>query len=75
MQIDVVNMEGQKVGQMELADEVFGCKVREHLLWESVKAQRAAQRASSASKPAGARKSLQSTAPRQPARCARHVPR
>ena len=31
MQIDVVNMEGQKVGQMELADEVFGCKVREHL--------------------------------------------
>jgi large subunit ribosomal protein L4 len=45
MQIDVVNMEGQKVGQMELADEVFGCKVREHLLWESVKSQRAAQRA------------------------------
>jgi large subunit ribosomal protein L4 len=44
MQIDVVNMEGQKVGQMELADEVFGCKVRENLLWESVKAQRAAQR-------------------------------
>jgi large subunit ribosomal protein L4 len=45
MQIDVVNMEGEKVGQMELADEVFGCKVREHLLWESVKAQRAARRA------------------------------
>jgi large subunit ribosomal protein L4 len=45
MQIDVVNMEGQKVGQMELADEVFGCKVREHLLWEMVKAQRAAGRA------------------------------
>jgi large subunit ribosomal protein L4 len=30
---------------MEVADEVFGCKVREHLLWESVKAQRAARRA------------------------------
>ena len=45
MQIDVVNMEGQKVGQMELADEVFDCKVREHLLWEMVKAQRAAGRA------------------------------
>ncbi|MGA7742053.1 MAG: 50S ribosomal protein L4 [Polyangia bacterium] len=45
MQIDVVNMEGQKVGQMELADEVFGCKVREHLLWETVKAQQAARRA------------------------------
>ena len=45
MQIDVVNMEGEKVGQMELADEVFGCKVREHLLWEMVKAQQAARRA------------------------------
>jgi large subunit ribosomal protein L4 len=45
MQIDVVNMEGKKVGQMELADEVFGCKVREHLLWEIVKAQQAARRA------------------------------
>jgi large subunit ribosomal protein L4 len=45
MQIDVVNMEGQKVGQMEVAEEVFGCKVREHLLWEMVKAQQAARRA------------------------------
>ncbi len=45
MQIDVVNMEGKKVGQIELADEVFGCKVREHLLWELVKAQQAARRA------------------------------
>jgi large subunit ribosomal protein L4 len=45
MQIDVVNMEGKKVGQIELADEVFGCKVREHLLWEMVKAQQAARRA------------------------------
>jgi large subunit ribosomal protein L4 len=45
MQIDVVNMEGQKVGQMEVAEEVFGCKVREHLLWEMVKAQQAAKRA------------------------------
>jgi large subunit ribosomal protein L4 len=45
MQIDVVNMEGQTIGQMEVADEVFGCKVRDHLLWESVKAQQAARRA------------------------------
>jgi large subunit ribosomal protein L4 len=44
MQIDVVNMDGQTIGQMEVADEVFGCKVREHLLWEAVKAQRAARR-------------------------------
>jgi len=45
MQIDVVDMEGKRIGQVELADEVFGCKVREHLLWEVVKAQRAARRA------------------------------
>src|SRR5512137_1500213 len=45
MQIDVVNVDGRKVGQMELADEVFGRKVRDHLLWEMVKAQQAAKRA------------------------------
>jgi large subunit ribosomal protein L4 len=45
MQIDVVNLEGKKVGQIELADEVFATKVKEPLLWETVKAQRAAKRA------------------------------
>ena len=45
MQIDVVNLEGQKVGQMDLSDEVFGTKVKEPLLWEAVKAQQAAKRA------------------------------
>ena len=45
MQIDVVNMEGKKVGQMELADTVFAARVKEHLLWEVVKAQQAAKRA------------------------------
>jgi large subunit ribosomal protein L4 len=45
MQIDVVNIEGQKVGQMEIADEVFATKVKEPLLWEAVKAQQAAKRA------------------------------
>jgi len=45
MQIDVVNSEGQKVGQMDIADEVFATKVKESLLWESVKAQQAAKRA------------------------------
>ncbi len=44
MQIDVVNLEGQKVGQMEVADEVFATKVKESLLWEAVKAQQAAKR-------------------------------
>jgi large subunit ribosomal protein L4 len=44
MQIDVVNLEGEKVGQMDVADEVFAAKVRESLLWEVVKAQQAAKR-------------------------------
>lgn len=45
MQIDVVNIEGKKVGELDLADAVFGAKVREHLLWEMVNAQRAKARA------------------------------
>jgi large subunit ribosomal protein L4 len=44
MQIDVVNLEGQKVGQMDVADAVFATKVKESLLWEAVKAQQAAKR-------------------------------
>jgi large subunit ribosomal protein L4 len=42
--IDVHNLNGQKVGTMELADEVFGA-INEDLLWEAVKHYRAAQRA------------------------------
>jgi large subunit ribosomal protein L4 len=45
MQIDIVNIEGKKVGSIDLADSVFGAEVKEHLLWEVVKAQRAAARA------------------------------
>jgi large subunit ribosomal protein L4 len=45
MQIDVVNIEGKKVGQIDLADAVFAAPVKEHLLWEVVKAQQAAKRA------------------------------
>lgn len=45
MQIDIVNIEGQKVGALELADEIFGAKVKDYLLWEMVKAQLAARRA------------------------------
>jgi len=45
MQIDIVNIEGKKVGQADLSDAVFGTKVKEYLLWEVVKAQRAARRA------------------------------
>ena len=42
--IDVVNLGGEKVGSLELADEVFG-SVNEDLLWEAVKHYRAGQRA------------------------------
>ena len=42
--IDVMNLEGKKVGSLELADEVFGA-VNEDLLWEAVKHYRAAQHA------------------------------
>src|SRR5947209_9928836 len=42
--IDVVSLEGKKIGTLELADEVFG-GINEDLLWEAVKHYRAAQRA------------------------------
>jgi len=42
--IDVVNLSGEKVGSLELAEEVFGA-VNEDLLWEAVKHYRAGQRA------------------------------
>jgi len=45
MQIDIVDIQGKRVGQAALADDVFGAKVKEHLLWEVVKAQQAAKRA------------------------------
>src|ERR1019366_7181561 len=46
--IDVVNLDGEKVGSLELADEVFGA-VNEDLLWEAVKHYRASLRAGTAS--------------------------
>jgi large subunit ribosomal protein L4 len=42
--IDVHNLNGEKVGSFELADEVFGA-VNEDLLWEAVKHYRASLRA------------------------------
>src|SRR5271154_4251263 len=42
--IDVVNLGGEKVGSLDLADEVFGA-VNEDLLWEAVKHYRAGLRA------------------------------
>jgi large subunit ribosomal protein L4 len=42
--IDVLNLSGEKVGTLDLAEEVFG-GINEDLLWEAVKAFRAGQRA------------------------------
>jgi large subunit ribosomal protein L4 len=36
MKVDVVNSENKKVGSVELSDEVFGGRVNDGLIWESV---------------------------------------
>jgi large subunit ribosomal protein L4 len=41
---DVFNMQREKVGSIDLSDEVFGAEVREHLFYEVVKAQLASKR-------------------------------
>jgi large subunit ribosomal protein L4 len=43
--VDVQNLEGKKVGQIELADDVFGVKVNSHLLHEAVRHRLAGDRA------------------------------
>jgi large subunit ribosomal protein L4 len=42
--IDVFNMKREKVGSLDLADEVFAAEVKEHLFYEVVKAQLASRR-------------------------------
>src|SRR5271165_1029273 len=42
--LDVFNLKREKVGSIELADEVFGTEVREHLFYEVVKGQLASKR-------------------------------
>jgi len=46
--VDVFNMEREKVGELELSDEVFGAGVSEHLFWEVVKWQQAGRRSGTA---------------------------
>jgi large subunit ribosomal protein L4 len=46
---DVVDLGGKKVGAIDLDDGVFAAPVREHLLWEVVKAQLASRRSGTAS--------------------------
>jgi large subunit ribosomal protein L4 len=44
MQLDVVNNENRKVGSIDVADAVFGGKVKTDLVWESVVRANAAER-------------------------------
>jgi large subunit ribosomal protein L4 len=46
--VDVVDLNNQKVGELELADEVFAAEVNEALLYEAVRHYRAGQRAGTA---------------------------
>jgi large subunit ribosomal protein L4 len=44
MKLDIVNSENEKVGAMELNDDVFGGRVKTDLIWESVVQQNASER-------------------------------
>ena len=44
MKIDIVNANNDKVGDVELKDDVFGGRVKSELIWESVVQQNAAER-------------------------------
>ena len=43
--VDIVDLNNQKVGEIELADEVFGAEVNEALIYEAVRQYQAGQRA------------------------------
>lgn len=46
--VDVFNLKREKVGEIDLSDEVFGAEVKEQLFYEVVKAQLASKRAGTA---------------------------
>jgi large subunit ribosomal protein L4 len=46
--LDVKNIQGETVGSIELSDAVYATEVKEHLLWEVVRAQRAGWRSGTA---------------------------
>lgn len=46
--LNIKDLEGNDVGTIDVADEVFAAKVNEHLLWEVVRWQRAKARAGTA---------------------------
>ncbi|MBX3183046.1 MAG: 50S ribosomal protein L4 [Polyangiaceae bacterium] len=45
MKVDVFNLKREKVGELELSDEVFAAEIKEHLLHEVVVSQLASRRA------------------------------
>ncbi len=47
--LNVIDLEGKSLGELEVADDVFAAEVKEHLLWEMVRYQRAARRSGTAS--------------------------
>src|SRR5437868_10237237 len=47
--VDIFDLDNQVVGSLDLADEVFGVPVNEHLLYEAVRHSQAGKRAGSAS--------------------------
>ena len=47
--LSVIDLTGSSVGELDVADDVFAADVKEHLLWEVVRFQRAAKRAGTAS--------------------------
>jgi large subunit ribosomal protein L4 len=44
MKLDVVNAQNEKIGDVELRDELFGGRVKTDLIWESVVQQNASER-------------------------------
>ncbi|MCA9712668.1 MAG: 50S ribosomal protein L4, partial [Myxococcales bacterium] len=46
--LSVIDLQGTPVGELDVADEVFAAEVKEHLLWEAVRALRARKRAGTA---------------------------
>ena len=46
--VDVFNLKREKVGELDLSDDVFGTEVKEQLFYEVVKAQLASRRAGTA---------------------------
>jgi large subunit ribosomal protein L4 len=47
--VEVINLKGEKVGSIDLPDEIFSAPVNQHLVWEAVRHHLARKRAGTAS--------------------------